>query len=86
MQHNLFKHPSECTVILQDDGYEIKHFIESENLLETLEDLGYDETKILNQLKNNLEHSCFSTEKEKSDTLHKLELYLRQNGYLRTTN
>ncbi|MEA3372341.1 MAG: biosynthetic arginine decarboxylase [Campylobacterota bacterium] len=86
MQHNLFKHPSECTIILNDDSYEVEHIIESENLLSTLEDLGYDGAKILIQLKNNLAHSNFSTEKEKSDTLQKLESYLYQNGYLRTTN
>ena len=86
MQHNLFKHPSECTVIIRDEGYEIENFIESESLLSILEDLGYDESQILIQLKNNLAQSDFTTEEEKSDTLQKFELFLYQNGYLRTTN
>jgi arginine decarboxylase len=86
MQHNLFQHPSECTILIDDEGYEIEHIFESENLLSTLEDIGYDDAKILMQLKNNLAESAFSTEEEKSDTLQKLEMYLYQNGYLRTTN
>ena len=86
MQHNLFKHPSECTIMLKEDGYEIENFIESENLLTILSDLGYNESQILIQLKNSLAQADFSTEEEKSDTLQQLELYLYQNGYLRTTN
>ena len=86
MQHNLFKHPSECTVILSEDGYEIENFIESENLLTILSDLGYNDSQVLIQLKNNLAQAEFSTEEEKSDTLQQLELFLYQNGYLRTTN
>jgi arginine decarboxylase len=86
MQHNLFKHPSECTITLNDKGYEIENFIESENLLTILSDLGYNESQVLIQLKNNLAQAEFITEEEKSDTLQQLELYLYQNGYLRTTN
>jgi arginine decarboxylase len=86
MQHNLFKHPSECTIKLTEEGYEIENFIESEHLLTILADLGYNESQILIQLKNNLAQAEFSTEEEKSDTLQQLELYLYQNGYLRTTN
>ena len=86
MQHNLFKHPSECTVLLTEEGYEIENFIESEHLLTILSDLGYNESQVLIQLKNNLAQAEFSTEEENSDTLQQLELYLYQNGYLRTTN
>jgi arginine decarboxylase len=86
MQHNLFKHPSECTVHLDEQGYRIENFIESENLLTILSDLGYNDSQILVQLKNNLAQVEFITEEEKSDTLQQLEMFLYQNGYLRTTN
>ena len=49
------------------------------------EDIGYDASKLLTNLKNKLAISDFRTEEEKSDTLQKLEMYLYQNGYLRTT-
>lgn len=86
MSHNLFAHPSECTVEINDETYEISNIKESDNLLKILSGLGYDENQILTQLKNSLARSSFITEEEKSDTLQKLELYLYQNSYLRTTN
>ncbi len=86
MNHNLFTHPNEYTIVINDTSYEITNAIESKNILNILDSLGYDSKKILNQLKNNLKNSEFITEKEKDDTLAKLERFLQQNGYLRTTN
>ena len=86
MSHNLFTHPNECNVEITDEGYTLHNLIESDNILDILDDIGYDKAQILIQLKNKLANSTFSTEEEKSDTLQKLELYLYQNGYLRTTN
>ena len=86
MNHNLFTHPNEYTVEITDTGYEIKNAVESKNILEILNSIGYDTQKIVSKLKSNLENSTFITKKEKSDTLTKLETFLSQNGYLRTTN
>ncbi|WP_304543900.1 biosynthetic arginine decarboxylase [Sulfurimonas microaerophilic] len=86
MQHNLFTKPNEYTVEIDDNGYKIINEIESKNILDILDDIGYDKEEILKKLKTDLESSSFITEKEKSDTLSKLEIYLNQNGYLRTTN
>ncbi len=86
MEHNLFSHPSECTVVIDDKGYTLEQIDESNSLLKVVSNLGYDENQILIQLKNSLARSTFITEEEKSDTLQKLELYLYQNSYLRTTN
>lgn len=86
MSHNLFTHPSEYTIYVNDVNYEIKNEIESKNILDILESIGYDKDEILNKLKTDLSNSQFITEKEKSDTLSKLEIFVQQNGYLRTTN
>ena len=86
MQHNLFTHPSEYTIKIHDNGYEIVHQEESKDIMQILNSLGYDDSKILKKLKDDLLQSSFITEKEKSDTLTKLETYIYQNGYLRTTN
>ncbi|MEE8589336.1 MAG: biosynthetic arginine decarboxylase [Sulfurimonadaceae bacterium] len=86
MNHNLFTHPNECSIEVTDSGYLIHDIVESQNILDILDDIGYDKSQILIQLKNNLANSTFTTEEEKNDTLQKLELYLYQNGYLRTTN
>ncbi len=86
MSHNLFTHPNECSIEITDEGYSLVNIEESENILDILDDIGYDKAQILIQLKNNLANSVFTTEEEKSDTLQQLELFLYQNGYLRTTN
>ncbi|WP_457746936.1 biosynthetic arginine decarboxylase [Sulfurimonas sp.] len=86
MDHNLFTHPNEYTIEINDNEYIIKNSVESKSILEILRSLGYDENEILKKLKKELETSDFITKKEKSDTLTKLETYLHQNGYLRTTN
>ena len=86
MNHNLFTHPSEYTIDITENGFEISHAVESKNILEILHTLGYKEDEILKKLENDLSKSTFITEKEKCDTLSKLESYLHQNGYLRTTN
>lgn len=86
MNHNLFTHPSEYTVDVNDNGYEIKNAIESKSVLDILESIGYNKDEILNKLKSDLSDSDFITEKEKNDTLAKLQMFVEQNGYLRTTN
>jgi arginine decarboxylase len=86
MQHNLFTHPNEYTIAINDASYEIIEQKESQNILEILESIGYSSQDILNKLKSDLNKSNFITKKEKSDTLSILETLLHQNGYLRTTN
>jgi len=86
MNHNLFTHPSEYTIDIDDTKYTIQESNESKNILDILDSIGYDKKEILNKLKQNLLNSTFITEKEKSDTLSKLETFVQQNGYLRTTN
>jgi len=86
MEHNLFTHPNEYTIEIDDDSFSIKNFIESKNILEILDSIGYESSTILEKLKSELLKSQFITEKEKSDTLLKLETFIKQNGYLRTTN
>ena len=86
MNHNLFTHPSEYTVYINDTNYEIKNGVESKSVLNILNSIGYNKDEILKKLKTDLQKSHFITKKEKNDTLAKLEIYVKQNGYLRTTN
>ena len=86
MTHNLFTHPNEYTVDIDDNGYKIKNKVESKSILSILQSIGYDDKEIANELKDKLIDSNFITKKEKNDTLAKLETFLQQNGYLRTTN
>jgi arginine decarboxylase len=86
MAHNLFTHPNEYTIKINDTGYEITNSIESKNILEILETIGYDKNEILQKLINDVKKSNFKTEKEKEDILSILKTFLNQNGYLRTTD
>ena len=86
MAHNLFTHPNEYTVILTKDSYEIINDVESKSVLEILDSIGYKSDELLNKLKLDLSKSDFITPKEKSDTLSKLDTFVHQNGYLRTTS
>ncbi len=86
MQHNLFTHPNEYTIVINDTGYTIENCVESKSILNILTSIGYNEEEILKKIKSDLTASRFITEKEKSDTLTRLETFIYQNGYLRTTN
>ncbi len=85
MHHNLFDKPTECSVIVTENGYRLEKLHESPHIIEILESIQYNTRSMIETLKNNLQKSDFSDAKEKSDTLLKLEHYLHQNGYLRTT-
>jgi len=86
MKHNLFEHPSECTVTITDDGFALDNIEDSISIMDILDDIGYNSKDLLLQLKTNLSQNDFNTEEEKNDTLQKLEIYMYQNGYLDTTN
>ena len=85
MNHNLFTHPNEYTIEIDDTGYKLTKIIESKDVLDILESIGYDKNEIENDLNNKLKLSSFTTKDQKDDSLKKLELYLKQNGYLRTS-
>jgi arginine decarboxylase len=85
MHHNLFSHPSEATIEIDDDGYRFTNLDEAENILEILDNLEYDPKAVLNQLETRIAESEFITSEENRDTLSTLKRYLAQNGYLRTT-
>jgi len=85
MKHNLFTHPTEATITFDQEGaYQIKNIIESQNLMDVLEDMDYDTTKIAKQLKRQLEASPLINPLQKEKLLGKLYLYLSENSYLKT--
>ncbi|MDF1875460.1 biosynthetic arginine decarboxylase [Sulfurimonas sp. SAG-AH-194-I05] len=86
MNHNLFTKPSEYTIDIDEDSYTISNKNESKSLIHILDSIGYNGKNILIQLEKELLDSNFITEKEKTDTLIDLKLFLQQNGYLRTTD
>lgn len=86
MRHNLFTHPTEFSVVFDDDlnkGYEIENLLEAQNILDVLDDLDYDTKEIERILKQRIDDSSISDE-DKKEVLGMLYVMLSENGYLRT--
>ncbi|ARR03804.1 MULTISPECIES: biosynthetic arginine decarboxylase [Campylobacter] len=85
MKHNLFTHPTEATIIINEEGnYEIKNILESQSVMDILEDLDYDIHAIRDTLNERIENSTLVNEKQKKHILGELYLFLNDNGYLKT--
>ncbi|WP_096022513.1 biosynthetic arginine decarboxylase [Campylobacter lanienae] len=85
MKHNLFTHPTEATIVFDDNGnYEIKNILESQSVMDILEDLDYDIHAIRDTLNERIENSTLVDEKQKKHILGELYLFLNDNGYLKT--
>lgn len=86
MRHNLFTHPTEFSVVFDDDlnkGYEIENLLEAQTIIDVLDDLDYDTKEIERILKQHIEESDLDSENKKI-VLGKLYLMMSENGYLRT--
>ncbi len=83
MNHNLFAHPSECSVDITKNSFVLRNLEDSNSIMNILGDIGYNCKKILNKLKAEFLLNDFITKKEASDILQKLELYMYQNSYLK---
>lgn len=87
MRHNLFTHPTEFSVELDDDlnkGYEITRLLEAQTILDVLDDLDYDTKDIERRLKQHIEENQSLDEEGKKEMLGRLYIMLSENGYLRT--
>jgi arginine decarboxylase len=85
MKHNLFTHPTEATIEFDERGdYTISNIIESQNIMDVLDDIDYDTNWIDKQLKRQLDESTVINQKQRDELLGKLYLYLSENSYLKT--
>ncbi|KAA6230274.1 biosynthetic arginine decarboxylase [Campylobacter sp. LR291e] len=84
MRHNLFTHPTEASVSINEKGYEIDSIIEAQSILDTLEDLDYDVHLIMDNLNEKISNSNLVNEKQKKQILGELYLFLNDNGYLKS--
>ncbi|MSN96822.1 biosynthetic arginine decarboxylase [Campylobacter sp. FMV-PI01] len=85
MDHNLFVHPTEATVVLKDDGsFEIQNLLESQSVIDILDDMDYDIDEIQYILNQRIEKSDLVDEKQKKHILGELYLFLNDNGYLKS--
>ncbi len=85
MSHNLFVHPTEATILVgENGGYEVKDILESQNILDILDDMDYDVNLIKDTLNERISKSELVDEKAKKQILGELYLFLSDNGYLKT--
>ncbi|PAF44734.1 arginine decarboxylase [Helicobacter sp. 11S02596-1] len=87
MRHNLFTHPTEFSVVFDDDlnkGYAIENLLEAQTILDVLDDLDYDTKEIERILKQRIEDNQDIDEETKKEVLGQLYIMLSENGYLRT--
>jgi len=85
MKHNLFSHPTEAIVKFNEKGeFYFDKIVDANNLLEILDDIGYDTSAIDKRLKSCIEESNLINDEQKQNLLGKLYLYLSENSYLKT--
>ena len=87
MKHNLFTHPTEFSVIFDEDehcGYKIENLLEAQNILDVLDDLDYDTKDIERRLKQRIDEAENLDIESKKEVLGQLYIMLSENGYLRT--
>jgi len=84
MNHNLFSHPTECTVSFDKTGFVLSEIIQSSSILECIGELGYPQKNLVDSLLKSLQLSDFEDPDEKDKTIVKLKEILLQNGYLNT--
>lgn len=87
MRHNLFTHPTEFSVVFDDDlnkGYELCNLLQAQTILDVLDDLDYDTKEIERILKHYIEENNELDSDTKKEVLGRLYVMLSENGYLRT--
>ncbi|MCH9813314.1 MAG: biosynthetic arginine decarboxylase [Epsilonproteobacteria bacterium] len=84
MDHNLFVHPTEATIEINSNGYEIKNLTESSSIIDILDDLNYDTTQVRETLIENINKSSLISITLKEKIINRIAIFLEENGYLKT--
>ena len=74
MKHNLFSHPTEVNVVFKNGKVVLEKILESQKIIDILEDIDYDTEDIRSILRKNLNDHNFKD----------IEKYLNENSYLKT--
>jgi len=82
MKHNLFSRPTECSITFNDKAYQLSKLIKSENIQDSIVNLGYKQNELMAGLKEKIKQSCFKNAAEESKIIEKLQQILMQDCYL----
>ena len=83
MKHNLFTHPTEVTIKLKENGYEVENFLEAQSINDILEDLDYNTDEISKNLNKKIQNSNSLKSSQKSHLLNEINSLLNDNCYLK---
>ncbi len=83
MRHNLFAHPTEVSIEISEDSFDIDNIVESNNILQILNEIGYSKNEVINIINEKIENSL-KEKKEIEMTKDMVEIFLKDNGYLKT--
>lgn len=83
MKHNLFTHPTEATIVFDENSYNLENIVEAQTILDILYDLDYDLNELQSNLRTNLANSKLINEEEKEKIFELLSLILNENSYLK---
>jgi arginine decarboxylase len=83
MKHNLFTHPTEITINVDEDGYEIVNILEAQSISDIFEDLDYNIDEISENLSFKIENSNSIDDKQRSYILKEINSLLNDNCYLK---
>jgi arginine decarboxylase len=85
MKHNLFTHPTEVLIEFDDNGnYNIEKLIESQNIMDVLDDMNYSKAYLEDKLKSLINDSELMSLEEKIKFKNRLNFHLSENSYLKT--
>jgi arginine decarboxylase len=74
MKHNLFSHPTEVNIVFKDGEVVLEKILESQKIIDILEDIDYDTDEMRKILSTNIDKEIYKD----------LEKYLNENSYLKT--
>ena len=74
MKHNLFSHPTEVNIVFKNGEVVLEKILESQKIIDILEDIDYDTNDIRARLRKNLNDHNYKD----------IEKYLNENSYLKT--
>jgi len=74
MKHNLFSHPTEVNIVFKNGEVVLEKILESQKIIDILEDIDYDTNDIRARLRKSLNDHNYKD----------IEKYLNENSYLKT--
>lgn len=83
MRHNLFAHPTELSVEINEDCFDIDNIVESKNILDILDEIGYNKNEIIKAINEKIKNSL-KDKKDIKTTIDMVDIFLKDNGYLKT--